>query len=66
MELAALVAFLHLSEQYFISSHTFPHFFRHVNSRLQTTQFLAGRWDLLPLNAFIKDQQFKDYFVGLN
>lgn len=38
---------LHLSEQYFTSSHTFSHFFRHVNGRPQQRQTLLGRSDLL-------------------
>jgi hypothetical protein len=38
---------LHLSEQYFTSSHTFSHFFRHLNGRPQQRQTLLGRSDLL-------------------
>jgi hypothetical protein len=38
---------LHLSEQYFTSSQTFSHFFRHVNGRPQQRQTLLGRSDLL-------------------
>lgn len=44
--------FLHRSEQYFISVHTFSHFFRQLNDRLQLTQTLEGRFFLLPLNDF--------------
>lgn len=47
-----LFFFLHRSEQYFNSAHTFSHFFRQLNGRLQVTQTLEGRLFLLPLNDF--------------
>lgn len=36
---------LHLSLQYFTSSQTFFHFFRHVNGRWQTMHIFCGRSD---------------------
>ena len=38
-------SFRHLSEQYFTSSQTFSHFFRHVNGRPQVMQILVGKSD---------------------
>ena len=60
-----LLFFLHLSEQYFTSSHTLCHFFRQEMVRLHTIQLLAGRKDLLPLKSFMKKQQSGNLFVGL-
>jgi hypothetical protein len=46
--------FLHLSEQYFTSFHTFSHFFRHVNGLPQLGQILVGRFAfLIPLGIYV-------------
>ena len=41
----------HLSLQYFTSSHTFSHFLRQVNGRLQTVQIFVGRFCFLCIMA---------------
>ena len=50
-------SFRHLSEQYFTSSQTFSHFFRHVNGRPQVMQILLGKSDfffIFIVHEFIK------------
>ena len=42
----------HLSEQYFTSSQTFSHFFRHVKGRPQVMQVLVGRSDFFCIFIF--------------
>ena len=43
----------HLTEQYFTSSQFLAHALRQVISRLQTTQTLLGKLDLLPLKVIL-------------
>ena len=42
-----LSPFRHRSEQYFTSSHTRSHFFRHANGRPHAAQIFVGRWGFL-------------------
>ena len=52
---------LHLSLQYFTSSHTFSHFFRQVNGRLQTMQTLVGKFSFFV--AFILNYVYRDFII---
>jgi hypothetical protein len=46
--------FLHLSEQYLTSFHTFSHFFRQRNGLPQRVHILVGRFDfLIPLGIYV-------------
>jgi hypothetical protein len=50
------LALLHLSEQYFTSSHTFSHFLRQLNGLPQTVQLFVGRFCfLIPFISILLD-----------
>ena len=57
-------SFRHLSEQYFTSSQTFSHFFRHVNGRPQVMQILVGKSDFFFI--FIIRNFFKTSTIPLS
>lgn len=61
----ANLVFLHLSEQYFTSPHTFSHFFRQLNGRLHPAQIFVGKCCLLPLNDFTSSSTKKETFCWI-
>ena len=55
---------LHLSLQYFTSSHTFSHFFRHIKGRPQTVHILLGRCRFLCMGCRrLTPQRCLDAFI---